>query len=188
MALANEIMGCSLSERSLFASSSSRVLLRHSFQQKQTPFLISPVLVPLENRRMVRLRKAAKFPVAAISEDLVRDPSSSSSSSSSTTTSSSSSSSSSSVPVPVPLPAEKPVKFRVRAVVTVRNKIKEDFKETLVKHFDALTDKIGRNVVLELVSTEIDPSKTFLEILITLPNDQVETFFFFSLFGCAIKC
>ncbi|KAL0354467.1 UNVERIFIED_CONTAM: Linoleate 13S-lipoxygenase 3-1, chloroplastic [Sesamum radiatum] len=52
---------------------------------------------------------------------------------------------------------EKAVKFKVRAVVTVRNKNKEDFKETFVKHLDAFTDKIGRNVVLELVSNDIDP-------------------------------
>lgn len=75
--------------------------------------------------------------MAAISEDLVK------------------ASSPSSVPA-----AEKAVRFKVRAVVTVRNKIKEDFKETLVKHLDALTDRIGRNVVLELISTEIDPSKS----------------------------
>jgi hypothetical protein len=30
-----------------------------------------------------------------------------------------------------------------------------------VKHLDALTDRIGRNVVLQLFSTEIDPSKNF---------------------------
>lgn len=54
---------------------------------------------------------------------------------------------------------EKEVQFKVRAVVTVRNKNKEDFKETLVKHLDAFTDKIGRNVVLELISTQVDPSK-----------------------------
>ncbi|KAL5698365.1 linoleate 13S-lipoxygenase [Ranunculus cassubicifolius] len=52
---------------------------------------------------------------------------------------------------------EKPVKFKVRAVVTVRNNLKEDFKEAIAKHFDALTDMIGRNVVLELISTEINP-------------------------------
>ncbi|KAJ4909428.1 hypothetical protein Rs2_04049 [Raphanus sativus] len=52
---------------------------------------------------------------------------------------------------------EKEVQFKVRAVVTVRNKNKEDFKETLVKHLDAFTDKIGRNVVLELISTQVDP-------------------------------
>ncbi|KAK4395059.1 Linoleate 13S-lipoxygenase 3-1, chloroplastic [Sesamum angolense] len=52
---------------------------------------------------------------------------------------------------------EKAVKFKVRAVVTVRNKNKEDFKETFVKHLDAFTDKIGRNVALELVSNDIDP-------------------------------
>uniref|UniRef100_A0A5B6YZ35 Lipoxygenase n=1 Tax=Davidia involucrata TaxID=16924 RepID=A0A5B6YZ35_DAVIN len=49
------------------------------------------------------------------------------------------------------------MKFKVRAVVIVRNKHKEDLKETIVKKLDAFTDKIGRNVVLELVSTEIDP-------------------------------
>ncbi|CAH2037169.1 unnamed protein product [Thlaspi arvense] len=49
------------------------------------------------------------------------------------------------------------VKFKVRAVVTVRNKSKEDFKETLAKHLDAFADKIGRNIALELISTEIDP-------------------------------
>lgn len=55
---------------------------------------------------------------------------------------------------------EKPVKFKVRAVVTVRKNHKEDLKEALVKHFDALTDMMGRNIVLELISTEINPSKT----------------------------
>ncbi|KAL7100219.1 hypothetical protein ACP275_09G134000 [Erythranthe tilingii] len=52
---------------------------------------------------------------------------------------------------------EKAVKFKVRAVLTVRNKNKEDFKDTLVKHLDSFTDKIGKNVVLELISTDIDP-------------------------------
>ncbi|KAF5745564.1 Lipoxygenase 3 [Tripterygium wilfordii] len=52
---------------------------------------------------------------------------------------------------------EKPVKFKVRAVVTVKQKSKEDLKETIVKHLDAFTDKIGRHVALILFSTEIDP-------------------------------
>ncbi|KAL3632876.1 hypothetical protein CASFOL_025860 [Castilleja foliolosa] len=52
---------------------------------------------------------------------------------------------------------EKAVKFKVRSVVTVRNKNKEDFKEALAKHFDAFADKIGKNVTLELISTDIDP-------------------------------
>ncbi|ESW07425.1 hypothetical protein PHAVU_010G128800 [Phaseolus vulgaris] len=131
MTLTKQIMGSSLLERSLFVPSSPSSLLN------QTRFL-----VPLESKRVVRVRKAAKFPVAAISEDLVKSSSSSSSPSSSSTSS---------------VSAEKPVKFKVRAVITVRNKIKEDFKETIVKHIDALTDRIGRNVVFELVSTEIDP-------------------------------
>lgn len=98
----------------------------------QNQFLVRPSLVPSQRRRE-HLRKANRGTVAAISEDLVKI-------------------------VPV-FSAEKPVKFKVRAVVTVRNKIKEDLKETISKHVDALTDKIGRNVALELISTEIDPSK-----------------------------
>ena len=46
----------------------------------------------------------------------------------------------------------------MRAVLTVRNKVQEDFKETLVKKIDAFADQIGRNVVLELFSVEIDSS------------------------------
>ncbi|CDP15724.1 unnamed protein product [Coffea canephora] len=53
---------------------------------------------------------------------------------------------------------EKAVQFKVRAIVIVRNKHKEDLKESIVKQLDALTDKLGRNVVLELVSTEINPN------------------------------
>ena len=127
MALAKEIMGSSLIEieRSSFVSSSNSKV----FQLKQGQFLVNPVLEK-ENTRIVRLRKAARFPVAAISQDLVKTS----------------------------VHAEKPVQFKVRAVVTVRNKIKEDFKETIVKHFDAIADRIGRNVLLELISTQIDPS------------------------------
>ncbi|KZV58792.1 linoleate 13S-lipoxygenase 3-1, chloroplastic-like [Dorcoceras hygrometricum] len=55
---------------------------------------------------------------------------------------------------------QKALKFKVRAVLTVRNKNKEDFKDTLVKHLDAFTDKIGRNVILELVSNDFDPSNS----------------------------
>ncbi|XP_061352781.1 linoleate 13S-lipoxygenase 3-1, chloroplastic-like [Gastrolobium bilobum] len=124
MVLAKEIMGSSL------IVSSSKVLLHNSFQQKQGQYLFHPILVPLGNRRVMRLRKAARFPVAAIGEDLVK----------------------------ASMHVEKPVQFKVRAVVTVRNKIKENFKETIAKHLDSITDRIGRrNVVLELISTVIDP-------------------------------
>ncbi|XVE88618.1 hypothetical protein DITRI_Ditri19aG0084000 [Diplodiscus trichospermus] len=133
MALAKEMMGSSLIERSSFVSSSKLFLnftsKNATFQQKQNRFLVNPALVPLEQRR-VHMRKVAKPPVAAISEDLIKS---------------------------VPDQKEKAVQFKVRAAVTVRNKNKEDFKETLVKHLDAFTDKIGRNVVLELISTEEDP-------------------------------
>ncbi|KAL0562226.1 hypothetical protein IC582_002678 [Cucumis melo] len=98
------------------------------FQGKQ---FFRPIwVVPVAKRQVVaQLRKAVNSPVAAISEDLVKV---------------------------VPLD-EKPVKYKVRAVVTIRNKNKEDIKETIVKHLDALTDRIGQNVVLQLISTEIDP-------------------------------
>ncbi|GKA36041.1 hypothetical protein Tco_0722532 [Tanacetum coccineum] len=46
-------------------------------------------------------------------------------------------------------------------VVRQRNKVQEDFKETLVKKIDAFADQlIGRNVVLELFSLDIDPKVT----------------------------
>ncbi|XP_057978515.1 linoleate 13S-lipoxygenase 3-1, chloroplastic-like [Malania oleifera] len=127
MAVAKEFLGSSMVERSSFVPS-SKVLFGHHFGQRQSQFCAAPVLVPLERRRL-QLKKVVRAPVAAVSEDLVK---------------------------PV-LPADEAVKFKVRAVLTVRNKNKEDFKETIVKHLDALADKIGRNVVLELISTEIDP-------------------------------
>ncbi|GKF51125.1 linoleate 13S-lipoxygenase 3-1, chloroplastic-like protein, partial [Tanacetum coccineum] len=53
---------------------------------------------------------------------------------------------------------EKPVTFKVRAVLTVRNKNKEDFfKDTIFRKIDAITDQIGWNVVIQLFSNEIDP-------------------------------
>ncbi|EPS68671.1 lipoxygenase, partial [Genlisea aurea] len=45
----------------------------------------------------------------------------------------------------------------IRAVVTVRNRRKEELKEKFLKHFDALAENVGRNVVLQLVSIHIDP-------------------------------
>ncbi|XP_043707319.1 linoleate 13S-lipoxygenase 3-1, chloroplastic-like [Telopea speciosissima] len=129
MAVAKELLGSSLVERSSFLPASG-FLLNHRLNKQQNKLSFSPVLIPSEKRRL-HSRKAASAPIAAISEDLFK-------------------------PV-APVASEKPVKFKVRAVVTVRKKNKEDFKETIAKHLDALTDKIGRNVVLQLVSTEIDP-------------------------------
>ncbi|XP_051135335.1 linoleate 13S-lipoxygenase 3-1, chloroplastic-like [Andrographis paniculata] len=120
MALAREIMGTSLMERSSFPG----LIL----SQRKCRFFL-----PCEGKKEVQqvMRRGVKSttPVAAISEDLDL----------------------------VKVVPEKAVKFKVRAVVTVRNKNKEDLKEALVKQLDAFTDKIGRNVVLELVSTGIDP-------------------------------
>ncbi|CAN1287467.1 Linoleate 13S-lipoxygenase 3-1, chloroplastic [Linum perenne] len=88
-----------------------------------------PVLLPMRQRRPVV--------AAAISEDLVQKVTN----------------------FVAESEENKPAKFTVRAVVTIRNKNKEDFKESFVKQLDALTDKIGRNVVLELISNELDPTK-----------------------------
>ena len=131
MAVVKEIIGCSMVDGSSFVSS-SKVLLNHGFQQRNQ-LLGRPLWVPLEKRGL-HLRRVVRQPVAAVSEDLMKASA---------------------------VPAEKAVKFKVRAVLTVKKKNKEDLKETLVKHLDSLTDKIGRNVVLELISTEIDPSKSF---------------------------
>lgn len=72
---------------------------------------------------------------------------------------------------------EKAVKFKVRAVVTVRNKKEEGLKETLIKRIDAFTDQLGRNVVLELISTEIDPSKFDNPMLLQLYCPAAVCFF-----------
>ena len=103
---------------------------------------------PLQKRRvLVPLRKVVKHPVvAAVSEDLVK-----------------------AVPI-VSVPAEK---SKVRAVVTEKNKNKEEFKDKIAKHLDAFTDKIGRNIVLQLVSTEIDPRKPISVFLLLGVSDNI---------------
>ncbi|KAG5098125.1 hypothetical protein JHK82_047979 [Glycine max] len=81
-------------------------------------------LASFGKHKVMRLRKGAKFPMAAISEDLIKTT--------------------------LIVHAEKLVQFKVRAVVTMRNKMKEDFKETILKHFDAINNRIGtRNIVLD---------------------------------------
>lgn len=135
MALTKELMGYPLisAERSPLASSSSHFKKKSQSAQ----FFI--------NTFDRRPRKNKSGVVAAISEDLVKTLRFA------TTTGDRKSEEE----------EKEAVKFKVRAVVTVRNKNKEDLKETLVKHLDAFADKIGRNIVLELISTELDPSKLF---------------------------
>lgn len=133
MSVTKEFMGCSVLERSL-----SITLPSSDFKRKlQKNILIKPaVFVPLQPRRLVLFKKAASFTtrVAALSEDLVK------------------------APVPAP---DKAVKFNVRAILTVRKSFNEDLKKQLVNQLDAFTDKLGRNIVLTLISTELDPSKLF---------------------------
>ncbi|KVH97896.1 Lipase/lipooxygenase, PLAT/LH2, partial [Cynara cardunculus var. scolymus] len=128
MALVKEIMGSSMTEKSPFLASNVLKTINHN----QNQLYLNPLFVPIDNSRSAQFRK--KIPrrtpvvVAAISEDLAKF-----------------------------VKAEKAVTFKVRAVLTVRNKNQEDFKEAIVKKFDAFADQIGRNVVLELYSTDIDP-------------------------------
>ncbi|OEL12748.1 putative lipoxygenase 5, partial [Dichanthelium oligosanthes] len=58
-------------------------------------------------------------------------------------------------------PPEPPLPQSVaaRAVVTVRRRRKEDAKRRLAEQLDAYADRVGRSVLLELVSTETDPRK-----------------------------
>ncbi|CAL0308898.1 unnamed protein product [Lupinus luteus] len=129
MAFTKEIMGSSLKIQGFLPHNNT--FFQHN---NQSHFLGNPVpifLSPMQNRRDLRLRKSVKFPVAAISEDLIKGY--------------------------VKQHAERPIQFKVRAVITVKNRSKQDIKDTIVKHFDTITDKIGRNVVLQLISTEIDP-------------------------------
>jgi len=87
-----------------------------------------------EGRRRRQLRRGVKA-VAAISEDLPR----------------------------LAAPGKKgavegggrPEKVLMRAALTVRRKQKEDLKEALAGHLDALWDMVGQSVALELISTKI---------------------------------
>ncbi|TKV97883.1 hypothetical protein SEVIR_9G523500v4 [Setaria viridis] len=51
----------------------------------------------------------------------------------------------------------RPEKVLMRAALTVRRKQKEDLKEAMAGHLDALWDMVGRSVALELISTKIHP-------------------------------
>lgn len=143
MALAKEMMGYSMIERSPWLASSKKLRLKYrdnSLPQRKTQLRINPGSVFLEHRR------TNPVVVAALSEDLIKSIGSSNSSSGREN-------------------ENKAVKFKVRAVMTVRNKSKQDLKDTIVKHLDAFSEKIGRNVVLELISsTEIDPSKFIISL------------------------
>ncbi|KAF5803893.1 putative linoleate 13S-lipoxygenase [Helianthus annuus] len=74
---------------------------------------VNPVLIPLDRKRRLRkgVRTTTPVVVSAISEDLVKL-----------------------------VRVEKGVSFKVKAVLTVRNKVKEDLTETIVRKLDAFAD------------------------------------------------
>ncbi|CAN0877698.1 Lipoxygenase 3, chloroplastic [Linum grandiflorum] len=131
MALTGEIMS---KNTSLFNQSPSFLSSANLLSSRR------PVLLPMHHNQRRPVRRNRPVVVAAISEDLIQKVTNFVSS-----------------PPPPPQATAAAPKLTVRAVVTVKNKNKEDFKESLVKKLDAFTDKIGRNVVLELISTELDP-------------------------------
>lgn len=130
MALTKEIMGISVFEKSSFVTSSNILLFNNHFTHR-TGNHKSCVVNPLVLCCSDNNNKRFQrtTPSAAVTDNLLR------------------------------VAPEKPVRFKVRAVITVRNKIKEDFKESVVRHVDSFADKFGRNVVLQLVSTQVDLSK-----------------------------
>lgn len=128
MAFSMEILGCSLSQRTLLPSSSSP-LFRAAGEQSSLRFL------PVSERRICLARRAVRPPVVATMVMQERAVSAEA--------------------------EEKPVRFKVRAAVTVRRKKKEDFKEAATNQFDAFFDKMGKNVVLELISANLDRSEFF---------------------------
>lgn len=119
-------------------------LLSTSFLQRR-PFLFSPLTAhelsfPSKQRRAAVVRKRTKTPVvaAAITENMMKAV----------------------TKKPADGSEEMPVKLRVRAAVTVRRKMREGLKESIGSQLDAFSEKIGRNVCFELVSNDIDPSKS----------------------------
>ncbi|URE48432.1 hypothetical protein MUK42_07522 [Musa troglodytarum] len=127
MAACNEIIGFSPLGRSSFLSGSRSVLL--GSKQNKLCFASPALLAQRRRGRLPSVKKAAATPVVAtISEDVVKL-----------------------------VAGKQQEKLKVRAALTVRRKLKEDLKEVIVNQLDAMSDKIGRNVVLELISTEINP-------------------------------
>ncbi|CAN0877949.1 Linoleate 13S-lipoxygenase 3-1, chloroplastic [Linum grandiflorum] len=141
MSLAKDFM----STTSLLDGSSPPATNRNSISVRRP---VSAAVFPLHPKRRGGFRGPI---VAAISEDLLKK---------NKPTGGGSSSSSLTAEEEVPPAAAK---FTVRALVTVRNKHKDDLKETLIKQLDSLADRVGRNVSLELISTELDPKTKALK-------------------------
>lgn len=49
--------------------------------------------------------------------------------------------------------------IEVRAVVTIRKKMKEKINERAAEHWDSFIHGIGRGILIQLVSEEVDPGK-----------------------------
>lgn len=131
--------GCIESLGTSFIQKSSPLLPSSSSRMlrgEQSLLFSQPALFLLRRRSFDGLKRVARAPVAAaVTEKVVK------------------------------VEAEKPVRFKVRAALTVRKKKEEDLKEKISSQIDAFSDKIGRNVVLELVSTENDPCKSMSFII-----------------------
>ena len=71
---------------------------------------------------------------------------------------------------------EKPITYKVNALVNVRYDKTEDVKEMMLQVFASFNNSTQRALILQLLSTEIDPSKqfTFL-LLLTKVNELMDS-------------
>lgn len=70
----------------------------------------------------------------------------------------------------------------VRAVITIRKKMKEKIAEKLDEHWESFINGIGQGILIQLISQDLDPGK-FLFYNRSQPasNHYVFVFFFFFL-------
>ncbi|CAA6664638.1 unnamed protein product [Spirodela intermedia] len=132
MAASREILSSSLSERSsasILASSASRSLLGTGGGLLRGTLCVRHRPPPAGRSRRCR----SSFSKTSPAKETTRNPL---------------------VKVVTPL---EPEEFQVRAAVTIRKKTKEDVKDAVARHWDGLSDIIGWNVILQIISEELDP-------------------------------
>lgn len=58
-----------------------------------------------------------------------------------------------------PLASSKHAGIHVRAVITIRKKIKENILEKIEDNWESLMSGIGRGILIKLISQDIDPGQ-----------------------------
>lgn len=139
MAASREILSSSLSERSpasILPSSASRFLLGTGGGLLHRRLCVRPSAPPAGRSGRCR----SSFSKTSPAKETARNPL---------------------VKAVAPL---EPEQFKVRASVTIRKKTKEDVKDAVARHWDGLSDLVGWNVILQLISEELDPSTATISI------------------------